>query len=226
MNKSNSNDKENGAISISVNNVSCFFVLLPFQFVIVNYFYGMTNKNMLPNYVSDFLSIEFFAEASIRHFLEVMLYSFGLSIVLHNIIVEYKKEFCKRFFSCSKCIINFIYVCVCISIYMMYFFGYELTFCLVTYITCICFCYIANSVDGFSRFILLMFLTTSFIGIVSSYIFQNNYIKIDKEYVIITSSGENIRLDKCMRLGDFIYIDKDKPLVPVSQIVKIEPVDK
>ena len=69
MNQSNSNDKESAAFSISGNEISCFFVLLSFQFLIVSYFFGITNKSMLPNYVSDFLTIEFFTEKSIECFL-------------------------------------------------------------------------------------------------------------------------------------------------------------
>ena len=225
MNKSNKMDKESAAFTISGNEISCFFVLLPFQFLIVSYFFGLTNKSTLPNYVSDFLSIEFFAEASIEHFLEVIWCSFCVSIVLHNIIIDNKKEFCKNLFSGSKCIINFIYVCICIIIFMMYLLGCELTFCIITYIVCICFCYIPISIDGFSRFVLLMFLTTLFICIINSYRFRNNYVKIDKQYIIVTNTGDKIILDKCMRLGDFIYIDKDKPLVPISQVVKIQPLD-
>ena len=70
-----------------------------------------------------------------------------------------------------------------------------------------------------------MFFTTLFISIIYSYVVRKDYTKIDKEYVIITSIGEKIRLNKCLRLGDFIYIDSDKPLVPISQIVKIQPVE-
>lgn len=39
MNQSNSNDKESAAFSISGNEISCFFVLLSFQFLIVSYFF-------------------------------------------------------------------------------------------------------------------------------------------------------------------------------------------
>ena len=225
MNKSNNMDKENAAFSISANEISCFFVLLPFQFVIVSYFFGLTNKSTLPNYVSDFLNIEFFTEESIECFLLFCLLSFAVSIVIHYLIINCKKDFCKRFFSCREYIINFIYVNICIFISIVYFLGYIVTCFLLIYIICVYFLYIHNYLECFCRFIGLMFFTTLFISIIFSYVVRKNHIKIDKEYFIITSIGEKIKLNKCLRLGDFIYIDSDHPLVPVSQIVKIQPVD-
>ena len=129
-------DKENAAFSISANEISCFFVLLPFQFVIVSYFFGLTNKSTLPNYVSDFLNIEFFTEESIECFLLFCLLSFAVSIVIHYLIINCKKDFCKRFFSCREYIINFIYVNICIFISIVYFLGYIVTCFLLIYIIC------------------------------------------------------------------------------------------
>lgn len=224
MNQNNSNDKESAAFSISGNEISCFFVLLSFQFLIVSYFFGITNKSMLPNYVSDFLNIEFFTEKSIECFLMFFLWSFFISIVIHYIIVKFKKELYKLYFSYRKYIICLgIGICICIS--MVYFWGYMVTCFLFMYILCVCFLYIIKCIDCFYRFIVLIFFTTIFISIMYSYVVRKDYAKIDKEYVIITSVGEKIRLNKCLRLGDFIYIDSDKPLVPISQIVKIQPVE-
>ena len=76
MNQSNSNDKESAAFSISGNEISCFFVLLSFQFLIVSYFFGITNKSMLPNYVSDFLNIEFFYRKIYRIFSDIFFVEF------------------------------------------------------------------------------------------------------------------------------------------------------
>ena len=225
MNQSNSNDKESAAFSISGNEISCFFVLLSFQFLIVSYFFGITNKSMLPNYVSDFLNIEFFTEKSIEYFLMFFLWSFSISIVIHYAIVKFKKEFYKRFFSCREYIINFIYISICIYISIIYFLGGMVTAFLFIYVIGVCFLYILKCIDCFYRFIVLMFFTTLFISIIYYYVVRKDYTKIDKEYVIITSIGEKIRLNKCLRLGDFIYIDSDKPLVPISQIVKIQPVE-
>lgn len=222
MNQNNSNDKESAAFSISGNEISCFFVLLSFQFLIVSYFFGITNKSMLPNYVSDFLNIEFFTEKSIECFLMFFLWSFFISIVIHYIIVKFKKELYKLYFSYRKYIIC-LGICICIS--MVYFWGYMVTCFLFMYILCVCFLYIIKCIDCFYRFIVLIFFTTIFISIMYSYVVRKDYAKIDKEYVIITSVGEKIRLNKCLRLGDFIYIDSDKPLVPISQIVKIQPVE-
>ena len=124
MNQSNSNDKESAAFSISGNEISCFFVLLSFQFLIVSYFFGITNKSMLPNYVSDFLNIEFFTEKSIEYFLIFFLWSFAISIIINCLIVKFKKEFYKRFFSCREYIINFIYKHMHLYFYNILFRGY------------------------------------------------------------------------------------------------------
>ena len=51
---------------------------------------------MLPNYVSDFLNIEFFTEKSIEYFLMFFLWSFFISIVIHYVIVKFKKELYKH----------------------------------------------------------------------------------------------------------------------------------
>ena len=96
---------------------------------------------------------------------------------------------------------------------------------LFIYVIGVCFLYILKCIDCFYRFIVLMFFKNIFIYIIYYYLFIKYYKKIDKEYFIITSIGEKIRLNKCLRLGDFIYIDSDKPLVPISQIVKIQPVE-
>lgn len=142
MNQSNSNDKESAAFSISGNEISCFFVLLSFQFLIVSYFFGITNKSMLPNYVSDFLNIEFFTEKSIEYFLMFFLWSFFISIVIHYVIVKFKKELYKLYFSYRKYIIC-LGICICIS--MVYFWGHMVTCFLFMYILCVCF-FIYNKV--------------------------------------------------------------------------------
>ena len=206
MNQSNSNDKESAAFSISGNEISCFFVLLSFQFLIVSYFFGITNKSMLPNYVSDFLNIEFFTEKSIEYFLMFFLWSFFISIVIHYVIVKFKKELYKLYFSYRKYIIC-LGICICIS--MVYFWGHMVTCFLFMYILCVCFLYIIKCIDCFYRFIVLIFFTTIFISIMYSYVVRKDYTKIDKEYVIITSVGEKIRLNKCLL---FHRLSKYNPL--------------
>ena len=142
MNQSNSNDKESAAFSISGNEISCFFVLLSFQFLIVSYFFGITNKSMLPNYVSDFLNIEFFTEKSIEYFLMFFLWSFFISIVIHYVIVKFKKELYKLYFSYRKYIIC-LGICICIS--MVYFWGHMVT-CFFIYVYTMCMFFIYNKV--------------------------------------------------------------------------------
>lgn len=225
MNKSNKMDKESAAFTISGNEISCFFVLLPFQFLIVSYFFGLTNKNTLPNYVSDFLSIEFFAEESIEYFLLFCLWSFAVSIVGHYLIINYKKEVFNIIFNNFEYIISFMYLDIYVFIFVIYILKYLAAIYVFLYIICICFLYIPKCIDYFCKFIGLMLLTTLFICIIYTYNVRKNNVKIYKDYFIITTIGEKIRLNKCLRLGDFIYIDSDKPLIPISQIVKIQPIN-
>ena len=73
---------KNKKILLSISDIASLFAILSLEYIIISYFFGITNRNMLPNYVSDFLLIQSFVDSSMYSTVIFIILGSLMSIVL------------------------------------------------------------------------------------------------------------------------------------------------
>ena len=85
----------------------------------------------------------------------------------------------------------------------------------------------SKTLDSFCKDISITISVAIGIAMFTSLYVQQGTIRYNSIYVITTSDKMKVKTNKCVRLGDFVYIsDERQTIIPISQIIKIEPYDE